>query len=388
MDKQLFDDLHSTLKTEGPDQAIDKLCKNLREQKDYENLFYALLLKKRQELGVSPIPTSSAMELPKEVHAEYEDAIRVAARTVGNLFLKEKDIRRAFDFLNMIGEIDPVNKAIEEYSPDEEEDIEPIVGLAFYQGLNPEKGFDLILSHYGICSAITTIGSGEMPIPPDSRDYCIKQVIRALYQELQERLIAEIQREEGKAPPPDTPVKELIQGRFYLFGEDYFHVDISHLGAVVQYSTVLKPCEELSLARELCEYGNRLSDKVKYGSEPPFENQYEDYGIYLATLAGENVEEGITHFLNRLESYNPDEIGTYPAEIIVNLLVQTGHLDKALEVAGKYLTSVPEGNLSCPGVVELCEKTKNFETLAELAKKHDNLVHYLAGLIAAQNSDD
>ena len=96
MDSALFDDLQQTLKTGGPNAAIERLCASLRDRKDYTNLFYALLLKKRHELGVPPVPTGSATELPQEVHAVYEEAIRQAGRMVGKLYLDEGNIPQAW----------------------------------------------------------------------------------------------------------------------------------------------------------------------------------------------------------------------------------------------------------------------------------------------------
>jgi hypothetical protein len=63
MDSTLFEDLKAQVDSKGPVAAIERLCALLREKKDYQNLFYALLMKKRQELGVSPIPTSSALNV-------------------------------------------------------------------------------------------------------------------------------------------------------------------------------------------------------------------------------------------------------------------------------------------------------------------------------------
>src|SRR3989442_13368714 len=99
-----FDDLQSTLAAKGPAVAIDQLCTTLRERKDYGNLFYALLLRKRHELGVSPVPTEPADALPREAHAEYEDAIREAGRSVGRSYLDEGDIPRAWMYYRMLGE--------------------------------------------------------------------------------------------------------------------------------------------------------------------------------------------------------------------------------------------------------------------------------------------
>src|SRR3989442_12640814 len=110
-----FDDLQSTLAAKGPAVAIDRLCTTLREQKDYGNLFYALLLKKRHELGVSPVPTEAAQSLPEAVHAPYEEAIRQAGRLVGQLYLEEGDVPHAWTYFRMLGEPEPVAKALERY---------------------------------------------------------------------------------------------------------------------------------------------------------------------------------------------------------------------------------------------------------------------------------
>ena len=41
-------------------------------------------------------------------HEEYEDAIRAAGRLVGELYLEQNDIRKAWFFFNMLGEPAPV----------------------------------------------------------------------------------------------------------------------------------------------------------------------------------------------------------------------------------------------------------------------------------------
>jgi hypothetical protein len=387
MDQHQFDELKTQLQTAGTESAIDRLCGVLREKKDYNNLFYAMLMKTRCQLGVNPIPTLPAAQLPAEAHAGYEEGIRQAARTVGDLYLADHNIVGAWPYFNMLGETAPVAGALDQYAPGEADEIDAVVNIAYHQGANPRKGFDLILERYGLCSAITTLGGQQMPFGPEVRDYCVKRLVRALYDELRGRLIADITRQESKAPDEQTPVAELIQGRFWLFGDDYYHIDISHLGAVVQMSIHLPPdSEEFRLARELCAYGERLSPRFQSAAEPPFENQYKDYAVYLSILAGENVDEGLAHFRQKVEGADPQETGTYPAEVFVNLLLRIGRAEEALEVAGKYLVRADERQLTCPGIVELCERTGKYEKLATLAREHDNLVHYLAGLIAAKTN--
>ncbi len=381
-----LDEIQRTLHDSGPGPAIDRLITRLREDKDYRSLFYALLMKRRQELGVSPIPTGPAADLPTSVHAPYEEAIREAGRHVGRLYLDEGNIGEAWFYFRMLGEPAPVAEALEKHTPAEDEDLQPLVHLAFYEGLAPRKGFDWILERYGICNAITTLGSQELPHPPEVKQYCVARLVRALYQELRERLLADIERQEGKAPPHDATrpgVRELITGRENLFADGFAHIDVSHLSSVVQMSIHLEPGEELNLARELCAYGELIPKQFQYNSDPPFDDLYRDYGVYLSILAGDRVEEGLAHFRSKAESADPETIGTYPAQVLVNLLLRLGRSQEALEVARRYLTNADPRHLSCPGVLELCQRAGDFSAFADVAREQGDAVHYLAGLIQA-----
>src|SRR5207249_346996 len=113
---------------------------------------------------------------------------------------------------------------------------------------------------------------------------------------------------------------------------------ISHLSSVVQMSIHLAPGAELNLARHLCAYGQRLSSRFQNPGNPPFEDQYRDYGVYLATLAGDAVEQGLAHFLAKAENADPETVGSYPAEVLVNLLVRLQRPAQALAVARRFLT--------------------------------------------------
>lgn len=395
MDPALFDQLERTLRDKGPDAAIDRLCASLREQKDYGSLFYALLLRKRHELGVSPVPTGPSQDLPESAHAPYEEAIRQAGREVGGLYLRAGDLPQAWAYFRMLGEPEPVRAALEEYRPAEGEDIQPIVQIAFYEGVHPRKGFDWILERFGLCSAITTLGGQEVPQGDEARQYCIRALVRALYAELRDRLAGEVERHDGKLPqeaaePADTPgvVRRLMAGRDWLFEDEFYHVDVSHLSSVVQMSMHLTPCPELELARELCEYGNRLKGRFQNPGDPPFEDLYRAVGLYLAILAGEDVDKGLDYFRAQADSADPETVGTYPAEVLVNLLLRLDRPADALAVARKHLAAVDNRRLTCPSIVELCQKVHDYRTLAAVARDQRDPVHFMAGLLAANKSND
>ncbi len=383
MDATVFDSLEQTLATAGPDSAIKRLCTQLREQKDYGNLFYALLMKRRHELGVSPIPTGSAQALPAEVHERYEDAIREAGQTVGQLYLDAGDIPRAWFYYRLLNDPAPIRAALEQYQPGDDEESGQVIEIAFHHGVHPQKGFDWIIQRYGICNAITTVTGQDFTNNLELREYCVRQLTRALYEELRERLKADVENREGPVAGKPT-VRELLQDRDWLTAEDCYHVDVSHLTAVVQMAIHLRPGEELALARELCEYGRRLSPQFQYPGDPPFEDHYRDYGVYLAVLAGDHVEDGITHFRKKAEEADPYEVGTYPAQVLVNLLLRLDRPKDALAVARRFLASTDPQQISCPSIPELCQKAGDFQALAEVAREQGDAVHYLAGLLAGR----
>src|SRR5262249_47630062 len=282
----------------------------------------------------------------------------------------------------------PVRAVLDSYQPGEEEDVQPLVQIAFYEGVHPRKGFDWILKRFGLCSSITTLSSQEGSHSAADRNYCIQTLIRALSHELPERLTADIERRERKLPPEaEAPadaggvVRRLIAGRDWLFEDDFYHIDVSHLSSVVQMSINLAPCPELELARELCDYGKKLSPRFQNPGEPPFENQYEAFGVYLAILAGDKVDEGLAYFRKKVEENNPEEVGTFPAEVFVNLLLKVGRDKEALSVARKYLAGISDRRLTCPSLPDLCRQVGDFRTLAEVAREQNDPVHFLAGLL-------
>jgi hypothetical protein len=381
----LFDELQQILTEQGPDAALDRLCARLRERKEYDKLFYALLMKKRRELGVYPVPTDAAPLLPEAAQKSYEEAIRGAGRLVGHLYLGENDIPRAWMYFRMLGEPEPVARALEQYQFKEEEDSQPLIEIAFHQAVHPRKGFDWILERYGICSAITQVSAQEFP-QLEVRQYCVKGLVRALYEQLRVRLADDITHREGKAPTEQT-IRALMAGRDWLFEDEFSHIDVSHLGAIVQMSVSLSPCPELEMARELCEYGRRQKPRYQYPGDPPFEHQYDDYAVYLAIVAGEQVEEGLAHFRAKVEGNDLTKIGTYPAAVLVNLYVRLGRLSEALAVARQYLSSTEGPPPACPSIAELCKETKDFQTLAQVAREQGDPVHFIAGLLAANQRE-
>jgi hypothetical protein len=380
IDHAAFDRLRTALDASGPAAAVAQLIADLRAQGDYPNLFYALLLKKRIELGVSPFPTGPSSELPPHTHEPYEQAIRDAGREVGHALIAQRKFGQAWSFFRMLGEPDPMRAAIEQYAPEADEDVYPVIEIAWQGGVHPRKGFDLVLDRHGVCSAITMVSSSDITNNADLRDYCVGRLVRALHEQLSDRLRSDLTAR-GVAVPEGTTVAQMVEGHPELFAEDAYHIDTSHLSSVVQMSTYLPPGPENALARELCLYGRKLSRGLQGGNETPFEDNYDDYLAFLNVIAGVDVNAGLERFRGKAERDAAEGV-TYPAQVYVNLLVRANRPVEALAAARSYLLLQDERNLICPSVTELARRVGDFQAMAEAAQARNDPVGFLASLIA------
>ncbi len=381
-DPQLYPRLRQSVQSEGPHAAIEQLIAELRKAEDFHNLFYALLLRKRWELGVSPFPTGPSTELPPETHEEYEQAIRSAGREVGQALLQRRKLPHAWLFFRLLGEVEPMRAALAAYEPLPDEDIGPLVDVAWHQGVLPQKGFDWVLERHGICSAITLVSSTDWSNNPQLRDYCITRLVRELYQQLVDRLNEDL-RSRGRTVPPGADIPTLMKTHPDLVEENCYHVDVSHLSSVVQMSIHLPPGEANTLAQQLCHYGKHLSPMLQGRHEPPFEEGYVDYLAYLEAVAGQNLDTNLERF--RLKAERECANGSsYAAQVYVNLLVRLGQDKDALAAARRFLISEDERYLSCPSIYELAQRCGDYETLAEVAAQRQDPVAFLAALLCAR----
>ena len=206
--------------------------------------------------------------------------------------------------------------------------------------------------------------------------------MRRLHADLVANLRAEIIRRGQPTPPEGVSIPDLIAGRDWLFADDAYHVDVSHLGATVRLATLLEDPATIALAVELTEYGKRLSGRYESEGDPPFENTHQDLGAYLGALIGRDVDGAIARFRAKVEPVDPD--GNDPAiaaQVLVRLLVRLGRLDEAIELAEQSLAHLPESALACPSVSQLCQQSGQPDRLARFARDRGDLVAYAAAIL-------
>jgi hypothetical protein len=350
-------------------------------------LLDAMLLRARHELGLPLIAPGSLAEVPEPLRTRYEEKYVEAIRLVGSKYLATGDIPTAWAYYRVIGESEPVARAILDYRPDgdggDADRLGAVIEVAFNHGAHPRRGFELILEHYGTCSAISAFEG--LPAHDEAvRVACAERLIRHLHRDVTANVRSDIAGRGQLLPPEGATIAELIAGRDWLFAEDSYHIDISHLASVVRMSVLVADPEVIALAVDLTEYGRRLSPRLQFEGVPPFERIFDDHGIYLKALLGRDVDAAIAHFRAKLEPprRDPDSPdSSVPAQTLVNLLVRLGRLDEAIEVSSQYLSGLPDSALFCPSLAQLCQRAGDPKRLADIARDRRDLVNYTAALL-------
>jgi len=380
MPADFFDTLEQTLRFGGAEAGFALLIARFREEKKYPLVFEARIMKSRHALGLPVIHDGQLDDLPDDKRSAHERAFLDAAREVGGLFLADGDIPRAWSYFRAIGETAPVAAAIENLQP--QEDQEAIIEIALQERVHPRKGFELILANYGICRAITFFS--QYP-DPKTREECLGLLVRTLHRELVAGLKRAIARKETRAPATNR-VPELIAGRDWLFGEYDYYVDTSHVTSILRFSLEATDCDALALAVELADYGTHLSSMFSFRGDPPFEDGFKDYAIYLRALTGECVDAAVAHFRGKIAASDPEIAGPAPAQTLVALLARLGRYDEAIAVSLEHLRDVDPNQLFCPSVFQLCQAAGDYRRLRGLARERGDLLHFAAGALASSPS--
>ena len=136
--------------------------------------------------------------------------------------------------------------------------------------------------------------------PPDLR----RKLVRQVHEHLAARATSAFEIATARCQPlpaeANTPIGDLIEGRDWLFADEAYHIDVSHLSSTVRVSPLLADPATIALAAELTDYGRRLSVRHRYEGDPPFEDVYSDHAIFLIALLGQDADAAIAHFRAKL----------------------------------------------------------------------------------------
>lgn len=364
----------------GAPSLFSGLIAALRERKDYHKLFDALCLQQKQRMGLPLGKPTSLEDVPPDRRDEFEQAYVAAAREVGQLLLADKKLGQAWVYFHAIRETQPIRDALDAFPVprDASEESEEIIDLGLYKGVHPVKGVEVMLRTHGTCSTITSLDQSFSRLPTEDRSQCAALLVRTLHADLVQSVQREVAQRLPFAPPAKT-LRELTAGRDWLFADNNYHIDVSHLHAVVRFARSLaQGAPELALARDLAEYGAQLSPQFQYAGEPPFQDFYRAHIEFFKFLLNEEREAARAYFQRLLDGEPDASDQALIAYVLVDLLVRIDQFAEALPLAERHLLQA-DADFSA-AFAELCEQAGRFDVLERVAEERGDLVTFAAAL--------
>ena len=368
------------------EDLFDRLTHELAQAGRWHELFEARLIEARSRLGLSLTDSPPLDELPEPARTTLENDYTAACREVGGLLLDAGRLREAWRYLRPAGEKRTMHAALGQVVPNDE-NIEQLIELALYEGIDVERGYGWMLGHLGTCNAITTLEGLAPQLPPASLAACAAVLVRHLDRELRENLRGHIAQQESTSPPVTASVGELMSGREWLFESQASHVDASHLAAAVRFARVLKHPAVVEVALGLTEYGRRLDPALQYEGDSPFEQLYQAHRLFFLATLGRDVAEAIEYFRQQFDQQGDSQLaGTAPLETLMVVLERTGHAAEAMELYEQSAPADVQLSPFAPRLVELAAKCSGWEHYEAILRQRDDPVGIAIGLLARQKS--
>ena len=374
-----FQQLESALASGGAEAALAQAADTLRREKKYHELFEVLKMQVRRRIGLPILFADSGDSLGESQRSQLEEGLVAACREVGTLLLKDGLVREGWMYLRPVGDKAEAVRLLAEIEVTEE-NTEDLIEVCLHEGIDIGRGFGLVLSSYGTCSSITTYDSSVARRPRAEQAPAARQLLARVHADLVSSVKHDIARQEG-AQPAEKTLRELVADREWLFQENAYHLDTTHLAATVRIARVLTDPADLRLALDLTEYGRRLSQQFQYQGDEPFAEQYPASALYFQALLGENTDEALAYFKGKAEMLDPQYHGLAPVETYVDLLTRLGRHGEAIAAAMKLSPRGTQPIGQAPSLIELAQQARDFAPVLRYCQEKGDVLGFTAALV-------
>jgi hypothetical protein len=378
----LFDQLEQQSTSGGVDAVLEHLITSLQQDKKHHELFEALKMQVRHRAGLPLLYGESGDDLDSKQRTLLEDGLLGACRQVGTALLEDGRVSEGWMYMRPVGDMAAAREMINKIEV-QDDNIDEMVEVLLQEGVDPARGFMVVLQNYGTCNAITTFES-VMPQKGKADQRAVAQLLlRHVHQELFTNVKADVAgRQESE--PTATTLAELIAGQEGMFGEHSYHIDTTHLASTTRFSRILEDEESLRLALDLTQYGKELHEQFQYEGDEPFTDIYRDHAFYFQALLGENLDEALAYFKDRSDNVDTNQWGTVGIETYIDLLARVGKIEEAIAVTIEKTQPGQRTMGLAPSLLELCERSDNYSPLMDACRGSDDVLGFATGLMQAK----
>lgn len=374
-----FAALESDLAAQGPEAVLNRTADIFRQQKRYHDLFEVLKMQVRRKLGLPLMYSDVGDDLSESQREQLEDGLIAACREVGTLLVGDGKVREGWMYLRPVGEKAEVAQLLAGVESNED-NVDELVEVALHEGVDIGRGFGLVLQNYGTCSAITTYDQTVGRRSRVEQQPAARQLLARVHSELLANVKSDVARQEAAQPRANT-LQELVSDREWLFAENSYHLDTTHLASTVRIARVLTDPPDLELALDLTHYGRHLGAQFQYPGEEPFTETYPAHALYYEALLGRNVEAALAYFRQKAELLDAQSHGLAAIEIYVDLLARLGRYQEAIAAAIELTPAESQPAGWGPSLLELAGKAGDYTKVIDYCRQKGDLLGYTAAMV-------
>ncbi|MCA9125805.1 MAG: hypothetical protein KDB22_01925 [Planctomycetales bacterium] len=378
-DITIFEDLQQLVAAGEPKRAIAALVDHFESKGQYHELFEALKMQLRFDLGLASAQAEHAEKLDEVTELQLERGLIEACRRVGESFLKEGKIREGWMYMRPVGDRETAANAMAAVVATDD-NLDELLEVLVHEGVDIARGYSLALQRLGICNSITLFETALAARPRADQQVAAELLVRHVHAELLDNLRRDIARREGREPSEST-AQELLAARPDLLRDGAYHLDTSHLASTVRFGRVLEDRECLQLVLDITAYGRKLHPQYQYPGEEPFLDLYPASSAFYGALLGLQTDSGIRYFTQKADSLNQDDYGTIAVEVLIDLLSRCGKHEQAIEAFAKRIPAGTRTMGIAPTLLQLSQRLGSFESMKEICQSRGDLLGYAAAIV-------
>ena len=379
-------DLFQQLQQRQSDPAgmLDCLVEHLRRTRQPMELFEALKMQTRHQLGLPLVPVPDEPSRPEDVERQMESGLLDACREAGTMLLEDGRVAEGWMYLRPTGDIALARRLLQSI-PIDDDNYDQMIQVLLHEGVDVARGYQAVLDQQGTCNSITTFEQSLASRSKSDRQLAAARLLDHLYAELVESVRGDIMRREPPAAE-DESLMDMLESRPWLLGEGGYHVDTTHLQSTVRIAAVLDDPAQWRKAWELTQYGKRLHHQLQYPGDEPFVDFYPAYATFYSVLLGKDVEAGLKQFERKARGVDPLQHGTGAIETYVDLLDRTGHHRLAIEAAIELMPDEVPSQRIVPLLIEIAQRAghqdaeASFDAITAYCRRRNDLLGHAASL--------
>jgi hypothetical protein len=380
--QSIFEQLQNDREQSGQMAVIDRLIEYLESEQRFHELFEAIKMKSRMELGLSPAQVDRNEKLSTELEMKIEQGLIEACHRVGLGFVRQGKIREGWMYLRPVGDREAAAEAMRAIEANDE-NTDELIEVLLHESVDVARGYQLALDRLGTCNSITLFESALSGKPRKDQKMAASLLVRHVHRELLGNLKRDIAKRENQEPTEPT-AELLLKARPELMRDGSYHLDTSHLASTVRFARVLDDQDDLRLALDLTIYGRHLHPQFQYPGEEPFLDLFPSSAAFFRALLGQQVDAGIRYFSQKADSVDQENYGTIAVEVLIDLLARCGRPVEALKAYNSRLPKNCRLIGIAPSMLELSNAVGEYQTMREICRSREDLLGFVAALLESK----